>query len=204
MPLYQKQVLWIIMGWVAFFITSSIDYHKIARFAYLLYGLSIIALIAVAVSGHSVLGGQRWISLGFFSFQPSEFTKIAFLLALARYCSDHPADHGLDFFSILPLLGLFLIPFILILKQPDLGTGLALLAILISIFFVLGVRSKLLISFSLISLLLLPFLAQIVWNQLKTYQKTRILTFLNPMADPTGSGWNLLQSKIAIGSGGTW
>ncbi len=204
MPLYLKQFFWILLGLIVFMFFATIDYHEIARFAYPLYALAVVLLILVLVAGRSIQGAQRWVTIGTFAFQPSELAKVSTLLFLAKYFSDHPPGQGLNIQKLFAPAGLLLIPTLLILKQPDLGTALALLSIFFSIVFVIGLRSKLLIYLSLFSLMLVPFAGQILWGGLKEYQKDRILTFLNPASDPMGSGWHMIQSKIAIGSAGFW
>lgn len=204
MPLYLKQVFWIFLGLIVFIFFATVDYHEIARFAYPLYIVAVILLILVFATGRTIQGAQRWVTFGTFSFQPSELAKVSTLLLLAKYFSDHPANQGLNIQKLFAPAGLLLIPTLLVLKQPDLGTALALLFIFFSIVFVIGLRSKFLIYLSLLSLMLVPFIGQILWSGLKEYQKDRILTFLNPAADPMGSGWHLIQSKIAIGSAGFW
>ncbi len=204
MPLYLKQFFWIILGLIVFLFFATIDYHEIARFAYPLYILTVILLILVLATGRTIQGAQRWITIGTFAFQPSELVKVSTLLFLAKYFSDHPSGHGLNIQKLFAPAGLLLIPTLLILKQPDLGTALAILSIFFSIVFVIGLRSKFLIYLSLLSLMLVPFVGQVLWGGLKQYQQDRILTFLNPATDPMGSGWHMIQSKIAIGSAGFW
>jgi len=204
LPLYIKQFLWILIGGFVFLLFASIDYHVIARFVYPLYGITILLLVMVLVTGRTISGAKRWIGIGVLSFQPSEIAKLTLLLVFAKYLSDvhDHAGKGLNLKTVIPPFCLLLLPMLLVLKQPDLGTGLALSAIFFSMIFVLGFRSHFLIYFALLSLMLIPFIGQIFWNSLKGYQKERIQTFLNPMADPTGGGWHVIQSKIAIGSGG--
>lgn len=204
MPLYLKQFFWMFLGMIVFMFFATVDYHEIARFAYPLYFLVVILLILVLATGRTIQGAQRWITMGTFAFQPSELAKVSTLLFLAKYFSDHPPGQGLNIQKLFAPAGLLLIPTLLILKQPDLGTALALLSIFFSIVFVIGLRSKFLIYFSLFSLMLVPFVGQLFWGGLKEYQKDRILTFLNPATDPMGSGWHMIQSEIAIGSAGFW
>lgn len=201
-PLYMKQIYWIIIGWVVFLVMAWIDYHEIARFAYPIYAGTVILLILVPIIGKSSQGAQRWISLGFISFQPSELAKISLLLVSAKYFSDYYPRNGLNLRQLALPGTLIMIPLLLILKQPDLGTALAVSSVFFSIVFVLGFRSKFLIYFSLLSAMMFPFLWQFFWNNLKDYQKMRLLTFVNPTSDPTGTGYHVTQSKIAIGSGG--
>ncbi len=201
-PIYMKQIYWIILGWVAFLIMAWIDYHEIIRFAYPIYAGTIFMLVLVPLIGRVGMGAQRWIQVGPLSFQPSEVAKISILLALAKYFSDYYPKKGLDLKDLLVPATLLLVPMVLILKQPDLGTALSISSIFFSMLFVVGLRSKLLINFSLLSAMMSPFIGQLVWDHLKDYQKKRILTFMNPANDPTGTGYQIIQSKIAIGSGG--
>jgi rod shape determining protein RodA len=204
MPLYLKQFFWILLGLIVFLFFATVDYHEIIRFAYPLYILTAILLILVLAIGPSIQGAQRWIKIGTFTFQPSELVKVSTLLFLAKYFSDHPVSQGLNIQRLFAPAGLLLVPTLLILKQPDLGTALAILSIFFSIVFVIGLRSKFLIYLSLLSLMIVPFVGQILWGGLKQYQQDRITTFLNPAADPMGTGWHIIQSKIAIGSAGFW
>ncbi|MFQ5587242.1 MAG: rod shape-determining protein RodA [Nitrospiria bacterium] len=201
-PFHLKQINWIIIGWVVFLIMAWIDYREMARFAFLIYGMTILLLALVPLIGRTGMGARRWLAIGSFSFQPSELVKIGLLLALAKHFSDDPPKGGLDL-KRLVLSGLFLaVPFALILKQPDLGTALSISTIFLSMIFVLGLKSKFLIYSSLISAMLSPFIGLFVWNHLQDYQKKRLFTFMNPLEDPTGTGYQIIQSKIAIGSGG--
>ncbi|MBI1823923.1 MAG: rod shape-determining protein RodA [Nitrospirae bacterium] len=200
--LYLKQIYWIIIAFGAFFIAMVIDYHTISRFAYLIYGVMVLLLLLVMLFGRVGLGAQRWLSLGPFSFQPSEFAKLGILLVLAKYFSENAQGSGFRMSQLAFPLVLLGIPFMLVLKQPDLGTGLSLSFIFISMLFLVGFRSKSLIFVGLIFLMFLPFLWNFFWHHLKSYQKERLLTFLNPTNDPSGTGYHIIQSKIAIGSGG--
>jgi len=201
-PLYMKQIYWIALGWVAFLIMAWIDYHEIVRFAYPIYAGTIIMLGLVPFIGRVGMGAQRWIQIGSFSFQPSEIAKISILLALAKYFSDYYPKKGLNLKELLIPAAILLLPMVLILKQPDLGTALSVSSIFFSMLFVVGLRSKLLINTSLLTAMLSPFIGQLIWDNLKNYQKKRLLTFINPANDPTGTGYQIIQSKIAIGSGG--
>jgi rod shape determining protein RodA len=158
--LYLKQIYWIVIAFGAFFIAMVIDYHTISRFAYLIYGVMVLLLLLVMLFGKVGLGAQRWLSLGPFSFQPSEFAKLGILLVLAKYFSENAQGSGFRMSQLAFPLVLLGIPFILVLKQPDLGTGLSLSFIFISMLFLVGFRSKSLIFVGLIFLMLLPFL----WN----------------------------------------
>lgn len=201
-PLYLKQMYWIFLGSIALVVFASIDYHEIARLAYPLYGIIVFLLIMVLVGGQVIQGAKRWISLGFFSFQPSELAKIALLLTSAKYLSDFHPKGRLNLKQLLIPGILVLTPLLLILKQPDLGTALAISSLFFSMVFVLGLKSKFLIYASLLLTMSFPFLWQLFWNHLKGYQKERLLTFVDPTSDPIGRGYHIIQSKIAVGSGG--
>jgi rod shape determining protein RodA len=200
--LYLKQIYWILIAMGAFFVTMVIDYHTISRFAYLIYGIMVMLLLLVMLFGRVGLGAQRWLSLGPISFQPSEFAKLGILLVLAKYFSENAQGGGFKISQLVFPLLLLGIPFMLVLKQPDLGTGLSLTFIFISMLFLVGFRSRSLIFVGLIFLMFLPFLWNFFWHHLKTYQRERLLTFINPTNDPSGTGYHIIQSKIAIGSGG--
>ncbi|MFQ5597212.1 MAG: rod shape-determining protein RodA [Nitrospiria bacterium] len=201
-PLYLKQIRWIILGWIVFLVMAWVDYKEMVRFAYPIYFVTVIFVVLVPLVGRSGMGAKRWLTLGSFSFQPSELAKIGILLALAKYFSLNATKGGLDLKRLLMSGGFLMIPGFFILRQPDLGTALSISSIFFSMVFVMGLRSKFLIYFSLISLMLSPFIGHFFWNQLKDYQKKRIFTFINPAEDPTGTGYQIIQSKIAIGSGG--
>ncbi len=200
--LYLKQINWIVLGWLVFLVMAWIDYREMARFAYPIYLVTVLTLALVPVLGRTGMGAKRWLTLGSFSFQPSELAKIGILFALAKYFSDNGPKKGLNLGQLLLGSGILIIPALFILKQPDLGTALSVSSIFLSMVFILGLRSRFLIYFSLISAMVSPFVGQFFWNNLKDYQKKRIFTFMNPAEDPTGTGYQIIQSKIAIGSGG--
>jgi rod shape determining protein RodA len=186
------------MGMVVMLTVALVDVRIWLRFAYAFYGISLVLLIMVEAMGFIGMGAQRWIDLGYFNLQPSELMKIALVLALARYFHGLGAeDIGRPTRLIIPLLMVFL-PTGLIMRQPDLGTALMLVMASGAIFFVAGVR---LWKFGLIIAMGLAALP-VGWQFLYNYQKQRIMMFLNPEADPLGAGYNIIQSKIALGSGG--
>jgi rod shape determining protein RodA len=238
--IYLKQIFWIISGIIAMglFFTIPIRFHEI--FSYFYFAVGIVSLVGLLAFGSTKVGAIRWFQLGAFSLQPSEFMKIAFVLALAFHLSYSKrlifCMKWLFFLFILVLL-----PFALVLKQPDLGTSLVFLAGFLSMSFWAGVSwlyllflvsplLSLVFSFNLyiwavffcLFLVLLYFLkpnfvflvgslvintfvglvATLIWNKLPQYQQMRILVFLDPSMDPQGAGYQILQSKIAIGSGG--
>ena len=199
-PYYStRQLYWLLFGLIVIIPIIIIDYMVYERLAYVIYALCIITLVAVLIIGHKVGGAQRWINLGFASFQPSEFAKIAFTLALARYLSLRPPVHGGMGLRQLVVPGLIMVvPFLLIAKEPDLGTGLIFVFIFCSMMIINKIRLKtiIIIFFGLAAMF------PLAWMQLKGYQQARLLSFIDPSRDPLGSGYHLHQSKIAIGSGG--
>lgn len=199
---YTQQFYWILLGWVAFAVMMVIDYQLLARYAYVGYFLIVLLLLAVLLTGQSHQGAQRWLSIGGFSFQPSELAKLAVLFVLARYFAQRQVSGGYRIAQLTVPAILLLVPLVLILRQPDLGTALTLLFLFLVVVAVVGVRSRTLVIGLLVSVMLFPFFWQVVWASLKDYQRDRVMTFLNPAADPLGKSYHLQQSKIAIGSGG--
>ncbi len=190
-PHHLKQFASLGLGLVACMILFSIDYHKWARWAPLLYLAGLALLSLLFFFGHSVLGARRWLSIGFLTFQPSEVSKVATLLLLARYLSQKEKT---DLF--IPLI-IVVLPLLLIASQPDLGTAFLFLPLGFILVYLAGARIRHLLLLIGSFLLVSP----LVWLFLHDYQKRRILSFLSPARDPLGAGYNVIQSKIAIGSG---
>jgi len=163
-----------------------------------LYGSALICVVSVLIIGHIGKGGQRWLDLWFVRFQPAELMKLAVPMMVAKYLDDHLLPPKLSTLFI-PLLLIF-IPSLLIAKQPDLGTAILILSSGLLVIFFSGIRWKILFSFASITALCLPAL----WFFMREYQKQRILVLLDPTRDPLGSGYQIIQSKIAIGSGGLY
>jgi rod shape determining protein RodA len=202
---YMRQLYWIVLSLSAFFILISIDYKWFIKFAYIIYASGIILLVLVFVVGKKGMGAQRWIHLGFLSFQPSEFFKVFFVITLARYLSNIRPGGGLGFGSIIKMTAMFfIVPAALILKQPDLGTSIMLLFIFIAMVLTAGIRKKTILAVVIVGLISLPLGGKILWDGLKEYQKHRIIAFMNPQVDPQGIGYHITQSKVSIGSGGFW
>jgi rod shape determining protein RodA len=198
-PYYLKQLIWIGLGGIAFFVMWVSDYHHISRFAYPAYVVILLMLIFVLFEGRTSKGAQRWIALGPFSVQPSEFAKLVLVLVLAHYYTKAPRV-GLIQRVIMP--GLLVLPgLVLILKQPDLGSGLSFVAVYAAMLLVAGVRSQALGAILLLAVMLFPFAWEGVWGSLHDYQRQRIMAFVDPAYDPGGKGYHALQSRIAIGSG---
>jgi rod shape determining protein RodA len=197
-PLYVKQVQWVLLGLLFMTIIFLIDYRVINEGAYLIYGVSVALLLFVYLYGYTTHGSQRWIAVGGFSFQPSELMKLTIILALARYFDEHKSPESYTLRELFIPFLIVLVPFLLILKQPDLGTALIIIIISASIILFIGVNWKSLAVALTGCLILIP----ISWHFLKDYQKDRLITFLNPDNDPLGSGYHIIQSMIAVGSGG--
>ncbi len=206
-PLFTKQIIWVSLGTVLMFGMLIPDYHTIGRYAYVLYAASILLLLLVLLVGHRGMGAQRWLSLGPLVFQPSELAKIAVTLALARFFAEDPRRGGYALRDLgIPGL-MVLVPLLLVLKQPDLGTAMMLLMTSSLIVMLAGLRWK---SVGLVALVFVIIAALFwlvtpvrnkLWNSLKPYQQNRIRSFIDPSADPLGSGYHAIQSKIAVGSG---
>jgi len=197
--LYLRQVTWVCVGVGVLFLACTVSYRNLARFAYVIFGLSLCLLIVVLVLGKAGLGAQRWIRIGGFTFQPSEFTKLALIFFLARYFDDHREELHRPKVMLLPA-GLTLLCALLVLKQPDLGTALLLVFIALAMMLLLGLHWRYLVPFAVGGGVLTPLL----WAFLKDYQRRRILVFLNPDLDPLGASYHIAQSKIAVGSGGAF
>jgi len=199
---YIKQLYWITGGLVFMFIFSKIDYHRLLDWAPWAYGVCLVALVAVKLVGHRVLGAKRWISIGPMHFQPSEWVKLILILVIARYFANL-GGRSLSWKEIFKAFALVGLPMLLVLIQPDLGTTLTYTPILIVGLFLGGINLRQ----SLILLTCGAVIAVGAWSSgkvLKPYQKDRLTSFINPGSDPRGSGYQLLQSKIAVGSGGIW
>jgi len=197
-PFYLKQIQWVLLGSFFMMLIFLVDYRVISEGAYVIYGISVALLVVVLFYGYTTHGSQRWISLGGFSFQPSELMKLTVILALSRYFDDHKSNESYTLKELFIPFLIVLVPFVLILRQPDLGTALILMIIFASIVFFIGVNWKSVAIVLTGSLMLIP----IGWHFLKDYQKDRLITFLNPENDPLGTGYHIIQSMIAIGSGG--
>ncbi len=197
---FIKQIVWIIIGLLGLIAFISFDYIWLSRISLPVYIIGLILLVIVLISGRTGMGAQRWISMGPISFQPSEFFKIIFIIMLSQYLSFLKGP--LEINSLLRIFFIIvLIPFILLFKQPDLGTAVVIILIFISISLAKGLQRKVIIMLVIIGILSLPFLGNIMWTGLKDYQKNRLIAFIEPEVDPTGIGYHINQSKIAIGSG---
>ena len=195
--LFSKQIIWLLAGTFIFFFLSLSDYRFLADHAFTLYAIAILGLVVVLIFGTEVHGSRSWIRLGGIGAQPSEFTKVALVLVLARYLADQHENY-LSKSRILALTGLTLCPTLLVMLQGDLGTALTYFPILLGAMFVAGLRLRLVLQACFLSLVSAPF----AWFALRDYQQQRILATLNPSLDPQGIGYQTSQSVIAIGSSG--
>jgi len=200
-PVYIKQIYWFGLGLAAMLAVAAVGYQRLASLSYVLYAVVVALLVAVLLWGKVVGGAQRWLVLGPLGlFQPSELARLAMVLVLAQYFQRH--DNGRPYTLrrlIIPVI-LTAVPAALILKQPDLGTAIMVLAVAGTVILVNGVKLSTLLISSGALLAVLP----VAWNFLKDYQKRRIFSFLDPEADPLGAAYHLIQSKIAVGSGQFW
>jgi len=197
---WARQLIYTLVGVLLFWIVSRIDYHALLGHSYWMYGLSLAALIAVFVLGTVSGGARRWIPLfGGFKLQVSEFVKIALVLVAARFFIDLRKD-DLDWRNLLKVGALIGVPMLLVAKQPDLGTSLTYAPILLSGILLTGLRWQYLAVLALAGVLVLPA----GWFMLHDYQRARLTTFVDPSTDPRGSGYQVIQSMIAVGHGGMW
>ena len=197
-PIYLKQLLWFGFGLVIVAVICLFDYRHLEYLGFPAYGLVLLLLAAVLLVGRTSMGATRWLNFGGFGLQPSEVMKIVIIIVLARYFSQRATLTG---FSLRELIGpgaLLLVPVLMVIKQPDLGTAMLLLAIGGSMALFAGIARPALITLSCGGALA----AVAGWFLLHDYQRQRIYTFLNPEADPLKSGYHIIQSKIAVGSGG--
>jgi len=199
---HTKQLYWILGGIVVMFVMSKIDYHRLLDIVWWAYGFCLIALVAVKLVGTKVLGARRWIKLGPMHFQPSEWVKLVLIVMVAHYFANLGGRSltWKDIFKAMALVGL---PMLLVLSQPDLGTALTYTPILLAGLFLGGIHWKQAAILATVGLVAIVG----VWSSgkiLKPYQKARLTSFINPDNDPKGSGYQIRQSLIAVGSGGVW
>jgi rod shape determining protein RodA len=201
----QKQIGFLAVGLVLMFVISLVDYHRLLGISYWAYGVSIVALIAVRVAGQKVLGARRWINLGGgIHFQPSEWVKLVLILVAARFFWQVVADgRELSWRDIGKAVLLIGVPLLMVLKQPDLGTSLTYIPILICGLFLGGIHWRQ-AGIILLTVLVLGGAGLASGKLLKPYQRARLTAFMNPDSDPRASGYQIRQSLIAVGSGGLW
>jgi rod shape determining protein RodA len=196
---WWKQIVWVATGMVMMWITANIDYHSLLGRVIYFYAGAIALLIATLFLGSRIFGSTRWIRVAGFTLQTSEFVKIVLILLLAKYLSDLRAE-DLTWKDLAKLGGFVGLPMLLVMKEPDLGTSLTYIPILVCGVLMAGLRWKFLLILAAALLLTLP----IGYYLLKPYQKDRLVSFIYPDRDPKGTGFQVIQSKIAVGNGGMW
>ena len=199
----EKQVEFLLVGILLMFLMSFIDYHRLVDIAPWAYGIGLFSLVAVKLVGTKVMGARRWINLGGgIHFQPSEWVKLILIVAVARYFWGL-AGRDLSWLDIAKAFAMVCLPMGLVLIQPDLGTALTYFPILVAGLFLGGIRPKQ-VTILLLGVAILLGGAFLSGKRLKPYQQARLTSFVNPDADPKGSGYQIRQSLIAVGSGGLW
>jgi rod shape determining protein RodA len=191
-----RQLVWVGVGTVALLVVIALDYRNLVRAAPGFYVIGLGLLLTVFVLGRTVAGARRWIHLGPFTFQPSELFKLIFVLTLAWALTSRwgrPLSRATLIWTGI-LIG---VPFVLVVRQPDLGTALVMLPVLAAVLLGLGIRLKIFAGLILAGVAFMP----VAWFALKEYQRERLLVYIDPFRDPLGTAYNVIQAKIAIGSG---
>ncbi len=189
-----RQAIWGLVSFSAYAVVLRIGYVRLLELAYRLYGIALILLVIVLVLGHVARGSQSWIGFAGIRLQPSEVTKVALALLLSKHLCRHPVKKTRDLAGVLALAGMSLV---LVLAQPDLGSAIVLSVMILTALYAAGTPVSYLVGLCGAALLAMPF----AWHFLKTYQRLRLMVFLNPYVDPLGAGYNVIQSRIAVGSG---
>jgi len=201
-PWAMAQMIRFCMGLTLMLAIAMVDIRQLHRFAYPIYSLALLLLVAVELKGTIGMGAQRWIEINLpglrFQLQPSEIMKIALVLVLARYFHGLAPEQARKWTSLLLPLILIAMPTALVLRQPDLGTAVMIVAGGVVLMFLAGIAIRWFVGGLIVALGSLP----VIWNTLHSYQQERVLTFLEPSRDPLGAGYHITQSKIALGSGG--
>ncbi len=195
--IWKKQLLFMGIGIVIWFFLIFFDYRWLIPGTFVIYPVSLVLLVAVLLFGTELYGAKRWLSIGGFSYQPSELAKLGVILVVSFLLSRRKADINKPLWAF-GVVSLTAVPFLLIYKEPDLGTALVLLPIVGAILFAAHLKLRWILAL----LVLLLATAPILYMNLKPYQKERIHTFLNPESDPTDLGWNAVQANLAVGRGG--
>lgn len=203
--IYQRQIFWAFLGLLFFVIFANFPYRKLRDWVYVLYGAVLVLLVLVLVLGSIRMGAQRWLKLVWLNFQPSELAKLVVILFLAGYYSSkslYSINYSSRYYGVIRglLIPFFIVavPILLILKQPDLGSGLMIAFVFMAMVFLAHVNIWHISGFLFLGFVLSP----VFWHFLKDYQRDRLMVFINPNIDPLGAGYTVIQSKIAVGSGG--
>jgi rod shape determining protein RodA len=194
----KRQIVYAIAGFLAMILCASIDYRRLEDLGYYIYGAVIVALIGVIGVGHSSNGSERWISVAGIQFQPSEFALLAVICAVSLYLARHRRELGVK--RIVALCVMTGVPALLVVKQPDLGTAMLMGIVLFVMLFIAGVRARFLLA--LLAIVAVGLATAVFIHLVPSYQLDRLTAFLHQNSNIQGAGWNLLQSKTAIASGG--
>ena len=192
-----RQSVYAVISLFVYVCVLRVGYRNLVRLSYWFYGVTIIILLVLDAVGVVSKGAIRWFQISGFSFQPAELAKVTLILFMARFCSRHPPENIKNLAAILAFAGACVL---LVLFQPDLGSSLVYIAIIFAVLVVAGTPGKYLGGLVVLGMISLPFF----WRTLRPYQKTRLIVFLDPYVDPQGAGYNVIQSRIAVGSGGLW
>ena len=192
----QRQGIFALINAVLAFLFMNFDYRGLQQYGRGLYIFNLIMLLAVMLFGHAALGAQRWIQIGPISLQPSEFSKLIMIICMAAILEERMGRLN-TIQDLIPIAGYIGLPFLLVLKQPDLGTSLVFMAIFFGMVIACGMPWRIFTFIVMLGVAAFP----VLWHFMKDYQKMRIMVFLDPNVDPLGSGYHIIQSKIAIGSG---
>ena len=197
MTFVTRQSMWAGVSAIVYIVILRAGYRNFVRLSYWCYGVTLIILIALDAVGVVSKGAVRWFQLGGLSFQPAELGKVTLILFLSRFCSRHPPENLKNLAATLTLSGASVL---MILLQPDLGSSLVYAAMIFAVLAVAGAPGKYLGGMVMAAILVMP----VFWKTLRAYQKLRLVVFLDPYVDPQGAGYNVIQSRIAVGSGGLW
>jgi rod shape determining protein RodA len=196
---YIQQIYWLVGGGILASVIAVIDYRHYERLGYALYGLGVVLLLLVFILGREIRGSSRWIYIGSYSFQPSEFMKLFLVIALAKYLHDDPKSEGRTLRGLLVPALIAAVPTALVMLQPDLGTGLILVLVFVSICALTNIRTRSLVALGIASAILAP----VFWSYgLRGYQNERINAWLNPNENILGYNWDPHEARIAVGNGG--
>jgi rod shape determining protein RodA len=195
---FDQQVVRMIIGVAVFYVATFVDYRNLVRIAWFALGFTVLALFVVVLIGDLGVakGSQRWLAAGPVRLQPSELVKIAVILVLAKMAQDHETS-PMSWQQVVPRLAVLVVPVLLIAMQPDLGSSILVVMIIVSIGFLTVRNLWPLVGVTVVGLLFIP----VLWENMHAYQRQRVLAFLDPSADPTGAGWHTRQSIFAVGSG---
>jgi len=196
---WWKQIIWIATGLIMMWVVATIDYHSLLGRVVYLYSAAVALLVLTLVLGNRVFGSTRWIRVGGFTLQTSEFVKIVLILLIAKYLTELKSE-TLEWRDLAKLGAFVAVPMALVMKEPDLGTSLTYIPVLVCGIFMAGLRWKYLLVILGILVITLP----IGYHFLKPYQKDRLVSFIYPDRDPKGTGFQVIQSRIAVGNGGMW